>query len=148
MKFTCKVEIDKSIDEVIPLFDNLDNLEKWQDGFVSHEHLSGEPGKVGAKSKLVYKNKGNTIELTETILKNDLPNELSASYEHQHMDNTMTNQFSELGENKTLYSAEIHYTKFKGLMPKLMARLFPGMFRRQSQKWLNQFKDFVESEQG
>lgn len=31
-----------------------------------------------------------------------------------------------------------------GIMPKLMAKLFPGMFKKQSQKWMDQFKEFVE----
>lgn len=61
------------------------------------------------------------------------------------MTNTMTSRFSELGENKTEYTAEIEYTKFNGIIPKLMSMLFPGMFKKQSQKWLEQFKSFAES---
>ena len=30
-------------------------------------------------------------------------------------------------------------------MPRLMATLMPGMFKRQTQKWLDQFKVFSES---
>ena len=146
MKFKCTVEINKPIDQVIPLFDSLDNLKEWQDGFISHKHLSGEPGKVGAKSELVYENRGNRIELIETIVKNELPSELTATYEHKHMDNTMSNYFKELGDGRTLYEAHIHYTAFHGFMPRLMAMLFPSMFKKQTQKWLNQFKAFVENQ--
>ena len=34
---------------------------------------------------------------------------------------------------------------FNGFMPRLMAMLMPGMFKRQTQKWLDQFKVFSES---
>ncbi|MFT5053779.1 MAG: hypothetical protein ACI97X_000799 [Oceanospirillaceae bacterium] len=56
MQFSCSVEIALPLARVIELFDNSDNLMKWQDGLVSFEHLEGEPGKPGAKSKLVFQN--------------------------------------------------------------------------------------------
>ena len=145
MKFTCSVEIDQPIDKVIELFDNPDNLKEWQDGFVSFDHLSGIPGEPGAKSKIIYKNKGQTIELIETLLVKNLPYEMSGTYEHKHMVNNMSNHFKALGDDKTEWVANLEYTKLNGFLPKLMAFIMPGMFRKQTQKWLNQFKTFAES---
>lgn len=143
MKFTCQVEINAPIEKVIELFDNPDNLKDWQDGFISYEHLNGTPGQKDAKSKLIYKAGRKTIELIETIITNKLPEEFTALYEAKQMVNTMTNRFLPKGNN-TLYVADIEYTQFNGLMLKLMIKLAPGMFRKQAQKWLDQFKDFVE----
>ena len=148
MKFNCQVEINQPIEKVIDLFDNHENMKHWQDGFVSFEHLSGRPGQVGAKSRIIYEfgKKGKTMELIETITVNNLPDEFSGTYEHKHMTNNMVNRFKSLGPNKTRWDAELHYTKLNGLMIKMMAFLMPGMFKKQTQKWLDQFKVFAEGE--
>ena len=54
--YTVSIEIDMPRDEVVALFDNADNLFHWQNGLQSFEHVSGEPGQPGAKSKLVFQN--------------------------------------------------------------------------------------------
>ncbi|WP_397362613.1 hypothetical protein [Olleya sp. R77988] len=142
MKFTCAIDINTNIKSVSEAFLNPDNLKHYQDGFKSKTLISGSTGHEGAKSKMVYEK----LELIETIIKNDLPNEFIGLYEHKHMTNTMTVRFKELDANKTRYTSLIEYTKFNGFVIKIIAKLFPGMFKKQVQKWLNQFKIFVESE--
>ncbi len=143
MKYTCKVEINAPIEMVVALWENEDHFEEWQDGFHSIELLSGEKNQVGAKSRILITSP-QKIELIETILKNNLPEEKTGLYEHIHMTNTQTSRFEKLGENKTVYISEVEYTKFNGAMIKLMAKIMPGKFKAQSQKWMDQFKAFVE----
>lgn len=145
MKFLCEVVLNLPISEAVSLYDNVEHLDKWQTGFVNYEHISGEQGKAGAKSKVFFKHNNRDMELIETIVKKDLPEEFTAIYEHKHMVNTMYCHFEKVENDKTLFQMEIEYTKFIGFMPKLMAFLMPGMFRKQSQKWLDQFKEFAES---
>ncbi len=140
MKFTCHADINVPIHTVIALFENPINWKEWQDGFISIEPIGGIPGEVGSKSKLTY----DELELIETIIRNELPEEFKATYEHKHMVNTMSCKFMKIDPNITQFEQEIHYTKFNGSLPKLMARLFPGMFKKQVQKWLNLFKTFAE----
>ena len=144
MKFTCFVDIDLPVDRVIELFDNPDNLVEWQDGFVSFEHISGTPGQPGAKSKLTYKMGKRNMDLIETINVRNLPEEFSGTYEGKSMLNTMSNRFSEFNTGVTRYEAEVEYLEFRGFMIKVMAFLMPGMFKKQVQKWMNQFKAFAE----
>lgn len=144
MKFKCTVDINQPIDKVIELFDNPDNMGKWQDGFISFEHLEGKPGQPGAKSRVMYDFNGRPMELIETVVVRNLPHEFSGTYEHKHMTNSMKNSFIKLTENSTRWEAKIHYTKLNGLMIKLMAFLFPGKFKSQTQKWMDQFKAFAE----
>jgi hypothetical protein len=145
MKFTCSVEIDLPVKKVVELFDNTENLIEWQDGFINFEPISGTPGEAGSKAKMVYMIRDQEMEILETIKVKNLPEEMTCVYEHIHMVNTMTTRFKEISPNKTKYEAEIEYTKFIGFVPKLMAFLMPGVFKKQTQKWLNQFKAFAES---
>jgi hypothetical protein len=60
------------------------------------------------------------------------------------MDNTMKCRFIPRDNNLTCYEYEIEYTRISWVLPKLMAFVFPGMFRKQGEKWIRQFKEFVE----
>lgn len=146
MQFECTVTINQPIDRVIEIFDCVENLKHWQDGFQSFEHLSGSPGEAGAKSKMVYQSGKHRIELVETLQVKNLPSEMVGHYEAKQMVNLMTNRFEALGDSQTKWTAQVEYLEFRGLMPKLMAKLFPGVFKKQVQKWLDQFKAFTESE--
>jgi len=144
MKYTCEIEIDLPIDKVVAFWNNEEYYNKWQDDFQSIVLLSGTPDSKGAQSKIIYDGK-QKIELIETIISSDLPREKIALYEHSHMTNTQISRFKAVNQNKTLYISEVEYIKFNGFMIKLMAKLFPGKFKEQSQKWMNQFKKFAES---
>lgn len=144
MKYTCTIEIDAPIDKVVELWSNEDHFKEWQDGFESIEHLDGEAHIVGAKSKIILGGKVR-IELIETIISMNLPAKKVALYEHIHMNNTQASRFKAISADRTLYESEVDYTEFKGFMIKIMAKLFPGKFKAQSQKWMDQFKDFVEN---
>ena len=141
MKFTCSVDIDSPKHIVAEMFSNPDNLQYVQEGFKSKTLISGNEGEEGAVSKMVYEK----LELIETIIKNDLPNEFLALYEHKYTVNTMKVQFVALNDHKTRYNSEIHYTKFNGFMIKVMAKLFPSFFKKQVLKWMQLFKEYVEN---
>ena len=145
MKFTCRVEIQAPRSKVVSYFKNPDLLGEWQDGFLGKELLEGQDWEVGAVSNMSYDFKGKPMIIQETILQNDLPDLFQGLYEHKHMVNTMESRFQELDAANTSYEAEIHYTEFRGFMVKVMATLFPGMFKKQVQKWLDQFKSYVEA---
>jgi uncharacterized membrane protein len=146
MKFESSVDINAPIDKVVALFNNPENFKEWQTGFVGYEPISGTPRTAGAKSKVVYNYGKRKMELIETIQVMNLPAEMTALYEHEHMVNTMINSFTELPGNKTRYTAGIGYAKFIGFLPKLMAWLMPDMAKKQNQKWLDQFKAFAEKQ--
>ncbi|MTI19973.1 SRPBCC family protein [Fulvivirga sp. RKSG066] len=143
MKYTLEIVIDLPREEVIALFDNPENLKKWQEGLVSFEHLSGERGKPGAKSKLFYRMGKREIEMIETITVRNLPEEFSGTYEADGVYNIQRNFFKEKGKDQTLWISESEF-QFSGFM-KLMGWVMPGAFKKQSKKFLVAFKEFAES---
>ncbi|RMG27668.1 MAG: SRPBCC family protein [Bacteroidetes bacterium] len=147
MKFKGSIDIDKPQAQVAALFADPQNLGEYQDGFQKKVLLSGQMGQDGAVSKMYYSDGKRSMELTETITANRLPDSFEASYHHKHMDNTMKCRFIPLGETKTRYEYEFEYTRVSWVLPKLIFMFFPGMFRRQGEKWMRQFKAFVEKQQ-
>lgn len=144
MKYTLKIEINKPLNRVIELFDSFENLKKWQPELVDIEHLSGEPGKSGAKTRLFYKMGKREFDMIETIEIKNLPFEFSGTYETGKTFNRIKNSFEKIDENNTLWTVDNEF--ILGGFMKIMGFLMPGAFKKQSSKFINRFKDFVEAE--
>lgn len=146
MKYSGQIQINKPQTKVAEQFLYPENNKAYQDGFLRKELVSGLQGQAGAVSKMYYQFGSRELELTETIHANRLPLSFEAFYHHPHMDNTMKCRFIRLDENSCRYEYEFEYTRVSWLMPKLMFLLFPGMFRKQIEKWIRQFKEFAENQ--
>jgi hypothetical protein len=142
MKYSNEVIINLPLKKVIELFDSEENLFKWQPELISMEHLSGEKGEVGGKSKMNYKMGKREVEMIETITLKNLPKEFTATYEAKGVWNEMKNYFEEIDANTTRWRSDSHF-EFSGFM-KLIGLFMPGSFKKQSQKSLDRFKVFAE----
>lgn len=146
MKFNGSIDIKKPQEIVATFFADPAYLKEYQEGFEKKELLKGEAGQPGAISKMYYKHGKHEMELTETIISNDLPNSFEALYHHKHMDNTMKCTFEEVEDGVTRYTSEVEYTRINWVMPRLMAILFPSMYRKPARRWMENFKTFVEQQ--
>lgn len=144
MKFTCLTEIYAPRKKVVALWQDTKNLKHWQTGFESVRAVSGKAGAVGSKSVLTYNNKGSIFDLEETILENNLPDTFEGEYVHLAMTNRMRSTFVALDANTTIWKAEIDYIQFNGLAIKIFGFFGKRIFKKQTQKWLDNFKAFVE----
>jgi uncharacterized membrane protein len=141
MDYTTEVVIDRPVEHVIALFEDPNMASEWQPGLVSITQASGEPGQPGAKATMRYKDGNRTMDLTETILTNNLPEEFTATYEAPGVLNTQRNHFHAEGK-RTRWVAHSTFT-FKGLMA-IMGLLMPGRFRKQTREDMERFKAFAE----
>jgi hypothetical protein len=144
MHYIVETEINLPVGRVIELFDNADNMKKWMEGLESFEHLSGTPGQPGAKSKLVFNMNGRKMEMIETVTVRNLPHEFSGTYEAKGVFNMVKNKFIPVGGNKTRYVSEQEF-QLKGFM-KVIGFFMKGAFKKQSMKYLTDFKRFAESQ--
>jgi carbon monoxide dehydrogenase subunit G len=143
MKYTSEIIIDLPREEVIKVLDNPDNMKHWQRGLVGYKQLEGTPGKEGAKMELEYQMGKRNVVMEETIIKNQFPEEFHAHYDAKGVHNEQRNYFYEMEGNKTKWVSDSVF-KFAGFGMKLIAFLMPGAFKKQSMKYLNDFKDFAE----
>lgn len=142
IKYTLEQVINQPLDKVIGLMDNPDNLKEWQPGFVSLEHISGEHGKIGSKSRLTYDMGKRQVVMIETITKIDLPNELNVTYDADKVFNIQNNRFEKVDDNTTKWISESEF-QLSGYM-KIFNLFGKGMFKKQSQIYLDKFKEFAE----
>lgn len=142
MNYLASVEIDLPIDKVVSLFKDPENYHYWMEGLLSLELKKGVTGEVGTETLFRFKMGKREMEMMETVEVSDLPDEYAVSYKAKGVSNTVTSKFSELDGGRTLYTTENEF-RFTGFM-KVIAFLMPGSFKKQSQKYLNDFKDFAE----
>jgi hypothetical protein len=142
MKYLSQILIELPLEKVIEKFDDPDNMKHWQPGLLSFEHVSGEPGKPGAVSRLRYRMGKREIEMTETITLRDLPYRFDGTYEAKGVLNIIKNTFESVDGNRTRWTSENEF-RLKGVM-KLMGWLMPGAFKKQTQTYMTNFKEFAE----
>lgn len=142
MTYTTEVIIDLPRLKVIELFDNTDNLHKWQLGLKSFEPISGEPGQEGALSKMVYEARKGDLEMTETITRRNFPDEFHCTYKARGVYNEMYNYF-EVDGDKTLWRT-VNVFKFNGLMA-FMAPFMKSAFINNTLLNMERFKTFAEN---
>lgn len=144
MNYQQEIVINKPQTEVVEKFSDPDSIKHWQRGFISIQPIKGAPGANGSQNLLKYKMGSREIEMKETILRNNLPTEFDATYEAKGVYNHQTNIFTKIDDHSTKW---LTYTEFKfsGFM-KLIGWIMPGTFKKQSYKYMEDFKAFVEDE--
>ena len=142
MQYITEIEIALPREQVIELFDDVDNLYKWQRGLKSFKHLSGEAGQPGAKSELVFQMGKRTVEMIETIIVRDLPDTFSATFDAKGVHNVVENSFEDVDGERTRWVSRNEF-QFKGFM-KVIGFLMKGAFPKESLKHMQNFKAFAE----
>lgn len=144
MKYRLELDIDRPRGRVVELFLDPGSLSAWQPDLVAFEAMSGpDPRAVGAKNRQVHRIGRREVDMVETITEHDYPERFSATYEADKVWNLIENRFTELGPDKTHWVLDCEFRC--GGMVGVMAFFMPGMFRRQTLKFMHMFKDYVES---
>jgi uncharacterized membrane protein len=144
MEYAVELTIDLPRERVIELFDDPDNLPKWQEGLRSFEHISGELGQPGAKSRLLYDMGRRQVEMMETIEVRSLPDEFTGTYVADGVWNRVANRFFEQGDGTTRWQIDTEF-RFSGFM-KIMSLFMRSAFPKQTRETMESFKAFAESE--
>jgi len=143
MQFTSEILIESPIEHVIRKMDSAQNMKHWQEGLVNVEHIDGTPKKFGAKIRLRYDFGNRKMEVIETITKQNFPTEFHATYNTIGLRNIQKNYFEATADGHTKWICENEYepTTFKMLA---MLALMPSAFKKQTKRYMKNFKNFVE----
>jgi uncharacterized membrane protein len=144
LKFKLELLINKPRAELWKIFDNVENMSKWQPTLTRHELVSGAPGQPGAISKLTYEEGGREFVLMEKITHRDEPNRFDGIYENNFADNTIQNIFIEQSREQTLWVVETKF-KFKTLLMKIMGNVMKKNYVRRTQRDMQRFKEMAEN---
>jgi len=142
MKYTTEVTINLPREQVIAIFDDPEKLKKWQPTLVKYEHLSGDVGQPGSQTLLAYDTNGRKMQITETVVSRNLPDELTFTFDASGVHNVVRNRFIALDASTTKWIMENDF-QFSGFM--VIMSLFLGRaFRNQTKSDMERFKEFAE----
>ena len=142
MNYTLSNTINKPLAEVVEKFKEPDGVIKWMEGLERIDHISGTPGKKGAKSDFYFVHKGKEMKISETILEENLPEQIKFGYQSSMGYNEVEMMFEETPDGNTK-QINNSYFELKGFM-KVMGFLMKGMFKKQTMKFLTGFKVYAE----
>ncbi len=142
MKYTVSVEIEAPRTRVVELLADSGQYKAWQPSLLECSPVEGEPGCVGAKTKLVHKMGRRQVEMLETIESLDNPEAQRMTYVANGVWNEVINRFEVLGDAKTRWTMESEF-RCKGVM-RVLSALMPGMFKKESLASMRRFKEFAE----
>ena len=143
MRYKIEIIINLPRQRVIELFDSFENLKHWQPGLISHEHISGESGKPGAKTRLVYDMGRRKMEMIETITVRNLPDEFSGTYDASGVHNIVLNHFSDEGEStRWVLDSDFQFHSYMRILSLFMPS---SMFKKQTRSSMEAFKRYAEN---
>ena len=142
MKYSLSNTINRPLDEVVEKFKDPEGVKHWMEGLQKIEHLSGTPSEVGAKSDFYFLHKNKEMKISETILEQNLPDQIKFAYQSPMGKNEVEMRFEKLSDN-SVKQINNSYFEMKGFM-KIMGFFLKGMFKKQSLKYMTAFKNYVE----
>ncbi|MCE3227447.1 MAG: hypothetical protein K0S32_1998 [Bacteroidetes bacterium] len=143
MKYTLSNTINKPLDEVVRKFKDPEAVKYWMEGLQKIERVSGTPGEVGAITNFYFLHRNKEMKISETILEQNLPRQIKFRYDSGMGGyNEVEMIFEKINDTSTKQTSN-NYFALKGFM-KVMGFLFGGMFKKQTLKLMNGFKNYAE----
>lgn len=142
MKYTTDISIKLPREKVIKLFDNPDNLSKWQLGLKSYTQMEGKAGQEGSSSKIIYTGRKSDLVIIEEVKRRNFPELYSVSYKSKGVYNEIINHFSEPEPGHTIWKI-VNEFRFRGMMA-LMAPFMKTAFTSNTVLNMERFKAFAE----
>ncbi|MFC3964066.1 SRPBCC family protein [Nocardia jiangsuensis] len=153
MKYTNLIEIALPREQVAQLLSDPAHIPKWLRGVVRHEPVKGVHGELGTESRVVMRTGNREVECTETITRRepaelrDIPAAAVVRFDREivgaGMWSAVRDRLTEAGPETTHWESESEY-RFDSRLIRLLGRLLPGTFRKQSQQHMRDFKAFAE----
>ncbi len=143
MRYKTEIIINLPRQRVVELFDSFENLKHWQPGLISHEHISGESGAPGAKTRLLYDMGRRKMEMIETITVRNLPDEFSGTYDASGVHNIVLNYFYDEGEStRWVLDSDFQFHSYMRILSLFMPS---SMFKKQTRSSMESFKRYAEN---
>jgi len=143
LKYELVIDIRAPRDRVVELFLDRDQYRRWQPTLVRLEPGEGDPGTTGATATVVHKMGPRDVAMREVVTDGALPERYVVTYQAKKVFNRVTHRFEALPDGGTRLRYETEF-ELSGPM-KLIGRLAPGMFKKQSRDVLGRFKTFAEA---
>lgn len=140
MKFRIEIIIENSLQEVIKLFANQDNNQYWQSTFIRMQKHNFD----ASRSVHFFRVNGRLIEVNIQVLEDNLPQNYRVHCEMHGLVQKVNHIFSAYSQHQTKWVMEIEFIA-ESLVMKAFTLLLPGIFRKHTKIFAQDFKRFAEN---
>jgi hypothetical protein len=145
VKYKLDIEISLPREQVFELFTSRDDRFKWQEGLQIYELVEGQPGEVGATSRVVIDVGFRKVDMVETITNFNAPTEFIAEYETTGVESVVRHVFLSVNADTTKWESHNEF-RFSGLFI-FAGVLMESQLKNQSRRFMQDFKAFAEEGQ-
>lgn len=142
LKYQTEIELALPLQKVAAILGDPEQNEYWMKGLVNMRPVKGEPMQKGAQTYFEFELGRRNSEMLEEIIENQLPERLITSYRAKGVYNIVENRLKALDSDRTHYTV-VHEFQFSGIY-KLLGILMGKAFKKQSAKYLQDFKRYAE----
>ena len=144
VSYETKGEINKPIEEVFALYNDMDRISEWIPEIKEVETLVNKAGKVGSEFRMVVDNNGQSMEMLERV-EDYVPNErVALFYDAGMMLKNDTFTFEEEG-GKTIIKGS-HEVEGSSYYSKCVFAFFKGPFQKVDQGYMDNFVAWAEDQ--
>ena len=138
-----EIQINRPVADVHRAYLEPDSASKWISQLKDINHVQGEPGEVGAVTKMLYLSGGRRTEMIRTITANESEYSLSGTIEGPDMAGEFQTEFIEQGDSTIVRTSE----NLRGttLFMSLILYLMRGSIRNRHGRDLQTLKKMLES---
>jgi hypothetical protein len=141
--YECETVVEKNAVESWSVLQDPEKLGEWLPGFIKMEHISGDPGAVGAISEVYFDENGQQMVIKETITAVDPGQSMSMLYESDFMNMDYHITLTEI-DGKTKISTSTS-NQGNGLFSKSILAMMGGSLKQQEEENLANLKKAIES---
>lgn len=147
VKYGHTITVDKNIDDAWEIYHDASKYDQWLKGFKSIDLISGDPGAVGSKYKVVVKPAPDqpNFEMTQTIISMKPNDHITLQFDADMMKFVQKATFSEEGGKTTIATDSEVFGS--GILSKSMFALMEmttGTFQAQEEENYNNLKKVIE----
>lgn len=142
MKYTLSNTINSPLHKVEEKISTSEGTKQWTEGLQTIEQITGKYCDIGSKRRLYYLFNNKEMIITETILEQNLPEQIKFAYDSTMGRNVVELLFEEITKGQVKQTSNTTM-ELKGMM-KLFGFILKGMFKKQSKKYMTAFKKYAE----
>lgn len=141
--YQVKVEIKKPLPEVFTVFNDQQKMMEWLPEVKSIDPVNVKPGVVGSEYKMTVDNNGQTIVMLEKVIAYIPNKKVTLFFDADDMLKTDDYNFSEQNGVTTILKKSV--CKSDSYLMSCMFPYFKGKFTDMDQKYLDDFKSYIEN---
>jgi len=140
--YQVSIEINKPISEVFTVFNDQEQMKIWLPEVKSIEPINVNPGIVGSEYKMTVENNGQIVVMTEKVMAYVPNKKVTLFFDADDMLKTDDYNFSEVNGGTLIVKDVV--CKSDSYIMSCMFPYFKGTFSAIDQKYLNDFKAYIE----